>query len=85
MAREDADERHLCPLQLDFIERCVRLWSNPGETVLDPFGGIGSTGVVAVQRGRRSIAIELKASYWRTAVQNMQEAERSLSVGTLFD
>jgi DNA modification methylase len=83
--REDRDMRHIAPLQLDFIERCIRLWSNPGETVLDPFGGIGSTGVVAIRLGRRTVLIELKPSYWRTAVQNVREAELALTVPTLFD
>lgn len=85
VAKEDADERHVCPLQLDFIERCVRLWSNPGDLVLDPFGGIGSTGVVAIQQGRRSVSCELKASYWTTAVRNLQAAEAEVSIPSLFD
>jgi DNA modification methylase len=71
-ARENADERHIAPLQLDFIERCVRLWSNPGELVLSPFAGIGSEVYTAVRLGRRGIGIELKPSYWRTAVTNLQ-------------
>lgn len=85
VAKEDADERHICPLQLGFIERCVRLWSNPGDLVLDPFGGIGSTGYVAILQGRRSISCELKASYWRTAVRNLQTAEAEANRPTLFD
>ena len=84
-AREDADEKHLCPLQLDLIERCVRLWSNPGETVLSPFGGIGSEPYVAVKLGRRGISCELKRSYWETAVKNLSELEDQLSAPTLFD
>ena len=83
--RENADERHICPLQLDFIERCVRLWSNPGELVLSPFAGIGSEGVVAIEQGRRFVGVELKPSYWRTAVDNLQSAERQMSAATLFD
>jgi len=75
VAREDADERHICPLQLEFIERCIRLWSNRGETVLSPFAGIGSEGYVAVGAGRRFIGTELKASYWHTAVDNLRRAE----------
>lgn len=71
-ARENADERHIAPLQLDFIERCVRLWSNPGELVLSPFAGIGSEIHTAVRLGRRGLGIELKPSYWRTAVNNLQ-------------
>ncbi len=82
--REQADERHICPLQLDFIERCVRLYSNRGETVLSPFAGIGSEGYVAVQHGRRFIGIELKPSYWATACDNLILAERELPP-TLFD
>lgn len=71
VAREDADERHICPLQLPLIERCVRLWSNRDEMVFSPFAGIGSEGYVAVQQGRRFVGIELKPSYWKTAVANL--------------
>lgn len=85
VARDDADERHICPLQLDFIDRCVRLWSNPGETVLSPFAGIGSEGYMAVKRGRRFIGIELKPSYWRTACQNLEDLEREMALPTLLD
>lgn len=84
VAKEDADERHICPLQLDFIERCVRLWSNRSETVLSPFAGIGSEGYVAVQHGRRFIGIELKPSYWRTAVDNLRGLEAELANSDLF-
>lgn len=73
---EDADDRHICPLQLPLIERCVRLWTNPGELVLSPFAGIGSEIVTAVRLGRRAIGIELKPSYWQTAVRNAERAER---------
>lgn len=85
VAKEDADERHICPLQLDFIERCVRLWSNPGDLVLDPCGGIGSTGVVAIGQGRRSVSCELKPSYFATAVRNLQAAEAEASLPSLFE
>lgn len=85
VARDDADERHICPLQLDFIDRCVRLWSNPGETVLSPFAGIGSEGYMAVKRGRRFVGIELKPSYWRTACQNLEDLEREMALPTLLD
>lgn len=84
VARESADERHICPLQLDLIERCVRLWSNRGETVLSPFSGIGSEGVVAVKHGRRFVGCELKPSYWQTAVRNLVAAEHERNAGTLF-
>lgn len=70
-AREDADERHICPLQLTLIERCVRLWSNRGELVFSPFAGIGSEGYVSIQHGRQFVGIELKRSYWKTAVANL--------------
>lgn len=85
VARESADERHICPLQLDFIERVIRLWSNPGEIVFSPFGGIGSEPYTAVRLGRYGLAIELKPSYWRTAVSNLQEIEMQMDLPTLFD
>lgn len=84
-AREHADERHIAPLQLGTIERCIRLWSNTGETVLSPFGGIGSEGYEAVRLGRKYIGIELKPSYWRQAVKNLQTAEATKVMPTLFD
>jgi DNA modification methylase len=84
VARDDADERHICPLQLDLIERCVRLWSNPGELVLTPFAGIGSEVYVAVKLGRRGIGIELKPSYWRTAVDNLCRLDEEMAIPTLF-
>jgi hypothetical protein len=85
LAREDADERHIAPLQLDFIERCVRLWSNRGELVLSPFAGIGSEGYVALLQGRRFVGIELKPSYWRVAVANLREAAGIAHTPTLLD
>jgi DNA modification methylase len=85
VARDDADERHICPLQLDFIERCVRLWSNPGETVLSPFAGIGSEVYMARKLGRYGLGIELKPSYWRTAVDNLAALDIELSHATLFE
>ncbi len=83
--REDADERHIAPLQLGLIERCVRLWSNPSEVVFSPFAGIGSEGVGAIRNGRRFHGVELKASYFRTAVENLRRAEYEASLPTLFD
>jgi DNA modification methylase len=83
-ARDDEDERHVCPLQLGTIERCIRLWSNPGELVLSPFAGIGSEGYEAVRLGRRFIGIELKPSYWRVAVRNLRVAETLKAQGSLF-
>jgi len=82
--REDADERHICPLQLDFIERCVRLWSNPGELVLSPFAGVGSEVFQAVKFGRRGVGIELKPSYWQTAVTNLRRLDAEQDQDALF-
>jgi DNA modification methylase len=84
VARDSADERHICPLQLDFIERCVRLWSNRGEMVLSPFAGIGSEGYVAVKHGREFTGCELKPSYWRTAAGNLRAAEAERDAPLLF-
>jgi len=84
LSKDAADERHICPLQLDFIERCIRLWSNPGETVLSPFAGIGSEIHTAVTLHRRGIGIELKPSYWHTAVTNLRNLDTHLTTPTLF-
>lgn len=83
--RDQRDERHVCPLQLQTIERCIRLWSNPGETVLSPFAGIGSEGYEALKRGRKFIGIELKPSYFQTAYKNLERVRRSKTQATLFD
>ena len=85
VAKENGDERHICPLQLQFIERCVRLWSNPGELVMTPFAGIGSELYEAVRLDRRAVGIELKPSYWRTAVDNLRRLESEMAVPSLFD
>lgn len=85
VARDNADERHICPLQLDFIARCVRLWSNRGEVVLSPFAGIGSEVYVAVENGRFGLGVELKPSYWRTSVGNLRRLEEQLSAPSLFE
>jgi DNA modification methylase len=85
VARDDADEKHICPLQLDFIERCVRLWSNKGETVLSPFAGIGSEGFISIMQGREFIGCELKPSYWQTACDNLATAVGEANAATLFD
>jgi DNA modification methylase len=82
--RENDDERHICPLQLGTIERCIRLWSNPGELVLSPFAGIGSEGYEAIRLDRKYFGIELKASYATTAVKNLQTAEGVKAQGSLF-
>jgi hypothetical protein len=72
--RDEKDELHISPLQLDVIERCIDLWSNPGDTVLTPFLGIGSEVFAAVQMGRKGIGIELKPSYFAQAVRNLDRA-----------
>lgn len=74
-AREDRDERHICPLQLDVIARGIELWTNPGDVVLSPFAGIGSEGFQAVKMGRRFVGIELKGSYYAQACANLAAAE----------
>jgi DNA modification methylase len=74
-AREDEDEKHICPLQLQVIERAMELWTNPGDVVLSPFAGIGSEGWVALKNGRRFVGVELKRSYYEQAVRNLKEAE----------
>lgn len=73
-AREDKDEKHICPLQLDVIKRCIELWTNPGDIVLDPFAGIGSTPYTALRMGRRGLGVELKESYYKQAVANCHRA-----------
>jgi len=80
-ARTPGDERHLCPLQLDVIERAVVMWSNPNDIVLSPFMGIGSEGVVSLKLGRKFFGVELKESYWRQACKNLDAEDRQ---GALF-
>jgi len=75
VAKEAADEKHLCPLQLDLIERATLLWSNPGDVVLSPFLGIGSEGVMALKQRRKFVGVELKEAYWKQAVKHLQAAE----------
>lgn len=74
-ARENEDERHICPLQLGVIRRCLGLWSNPGDLVWSPFMGIGSEGVTALQMGRKFVGAELKESYFSQAVKNLRAAK----------
>lgn len=74
-ARDAKDEKHICPLQLDVIERCIALWTNPDDIVLDPFAGIGSVPYQAVLMGRRGLGVELKESYFRQASGNLKQAE----------
>ncbi len=82
-AREHDDERHICPLQLEVIRRALVLWSNPGDTVLSPFAGIGSEGYVAIGQGRKFIGVELKQSYYQQALANLAAAKAAAR--TLFD
>lgn len=84
-ARETDDERHLCPLQIGVIERAVKLWSAPGDTVYSPFAGIGSEGYVALKEARKFIGGELKESYFHTAIQNLNTAIRERNQLTLFN
>ena len=74
IAREKEDERHICPLQLEIIKRCVELWTNPGDIVFDPFAGIGSSLYVALRMNRRGLGVELKESYYKQAVSNCESA-----------
>lgn len=83
-ARETDDERHLCPLQLGVIERAVKLWSNPGDLVLSPFAGIGSEGYQSLLLNRKFVGIELKESYWRSAIENLRYAESRSNETTIF-
>lgn len=84
-AREENDEKHICPLQLETIERSIILWTNPGDTVLTPFMGIGSEVYEAIKLGRKGIGFELKDSYFNEAVKNIKKAESEVSVPSLFD
>lgn len=73
-ARDNEDERHVCPMALDLIERAIQLWSNPGDVVFDPFSGVGSTGYQAIKMGRRFVGSELKQSYFAQACKNLESA-----------
>ena len=86
-AREKDEEKHVCPLQLEVIRRCVKLYTSPGETVLDPFMGIGSTAFVAIEQGRNAIGFELKESYHALALRNLEKQAREIEeakAGDLF-
>lgn len=80
----EKDEKHICPLQLDTIERAVYLWSNKGDTVLTPFMGIGSEVYQAILCERNGIGFELKESYFNEAVKNVKAAEAKMTEGLLF-
>jgi hypothetical protein len=74
-ARDENDEKHMCPLQLDVIERCIHLWTNPGDVIFSPFTGIGSEGYSAIRMGRKFVGTELKPQYYELACQNIQDAK----------
>ncbi len=84
LGRDGKDEKHICPLQLDVIERCIQLWSNPGDLVGSPFAGIGSEGFQALMLKRRFVGWELKASYVDVAARNLADAERRANLPTLW-
>lgn len=84
-AKDGRDEKHLCPLQLDLIERAIRLWSNEGEIVLSPFMGIGSEGWGALKCRRKFVGFELKESYYRQAIKNLQHQSDTSSGADLID
>jgi len=83
-ARESEDEKHIHPLQLDVIDRIITLWSNPGETILTPFMGVGSEVYAAVVLGRVGVGVELKGSYYRQAVRNLESAGKKQEQGVLI-
>ncbi len=82
-ARDNEDERHVCPMALDLIERAIQLWSNPGDVVFDPFSGVGSTGYQAIKMGRKFVGSELKKSYFEQACKNIGSARAEQ--GALFE
>jgi DNA modification methylase len=85
VARDNADEKHICPLQLGVIRRAVDLWTNPGDVVYSPFAGIGSEGVVSLEMGRKFVGVELKESYWRIAANYLQSTENAAQQMTMLD
>jgi DNA modification methylase len=80
-AREEKDEKHICPLQLGVIQRCIELWTNPNDIVFDPFAGIGSVPYVAVKMGRRGMGCELKGSYYEQMKKNLEIAQKESDFG----
>lgn len=82
--REEKDERHICPLQLEVIHRANLLWSNPGDAVLSPFAGIGSEGYESILMGRKFVGVELKTAYYNQAIKNLRSADQRLKEKGLF-
>jgi DNA modification methylase len=82
-ARDNKDERHVCPLQIQVIERALQLWTNPGDVVLDPFNGIGSTGWQALKMNRKYVGIELKESYFNASITNLQNVSGASQLSLL--
>ena len=78
-------EKHICPLQFDIVERVIERWSNSGETVYDPFGGIMTVPFCAVKSGRFGIGVELNAGYWHDGIKYLTAAEAEMEAPTLFD
>ncbi len=85
VAKESQDEKHICPFQLDVVERAIRLWTNPGDVVLDPFAGIGSVPFKAIETGRKAVGFELKDSYFKWMCRYVDDAENARQSPTLFD
>jgi DNA modification methylase len=85
IARDNEDEKHICPLQLDVIARCIDIWSAPGETVFSPFAGVGSEGWQALKQDRKFVGVELKRSYYETAIEHLREMERQKGQVDLFE
>ncbi len=85
MAKDNSEEKHICPLQLDVIERAIHLWTNEGDTVFTPFAGIGSEVVSAIKMKRKGIGIELKENYWEWAIKHCQETELEVNRPNFFD
>ena len=84
IARENRDEKHICPLQLDVIARCIDLWTNPGDTVFSPFTGVGSEGYESLRMGRKFVGVELKRAYYELAQRHLQDAERARGQVSMF-
>ena len=84
-AREEQDERHICPLQLDVIARGINLWTNENDIVLDPFAGIGSSNYVALKMGRRTIGVELKENYYNLSLENVEKADMDYIIEGITD